>query len=115
MCYNLGRCPKGGVLMPRKSNASAITKTDISAMKKSIKSHLGEQVTLVSFNGSRETKQAGIISGVFETFFNVKSNNRISTSYNHVDLISNHVKIVFGTDKNKTKSKKKNVSGVSNN
>ncbi len=33
--------------------------------------------------------------------------------YKHVDLISNHVKIVFGTDKNKTKSNKKDVSGVS--
>lgn len=104
-----------GSFMPRKSNASVITKSDIFAVKKSMKSHLGEQVTLVSFSGSRETKQDGKISGVFDNFFTVVSNNKRITSYNHVDLVSNHVKIVFGADKNKTKNKKKNVSDVSNN
>ncbi len=99
--------------MSRRLNSPIITKSDVSAVKNRMKSHLGEQVTLVSFSGSREIEQSCKINGVFDNFFTVVSDNKRVTSYKHVDLISNHVKIVFGTDKNKTKSNKKDVSGVS--
>ncbi len=101
--------------MPRRSNSPIITKLDVFAVKNKMKSHLGEQVTLVSFSGSRETEQAGKISGVFDNFFTVVSDNKRITSYKHVDLISNQVKIVFGASKNKAKSNKKDISDVSNN
>lgn len=101
--------------MPRRSSSSNITRSDIFAMKKSIESHRGERVTLVSFSGSREMEQSCKINGVFDNFFTVVSDNKRVTSYKHVDLISNQIKIVFGAGKNKTKAKKKDVSDVSNN
>ena len=100
--------------MPRRSSASVITRSDIFAVKKNMKSHLGERVTLVSFSGSRETEQTCKISGVFDRVFTVELDNKRTMAYNHVDLISNQVKIVFGAGRNKTKSNKKDVSVASN-
>ena len=81
--------------MPRRSSVSVITRSDIFAMKKSMKSHVGEQVILVSVNGSHETEQTCRISGVFDRVFTVKFDNKRTMSYNHVDLILNHIKIIF--------------------
>ena len=102
--------------MPRRSDLSIITRSDILAVKKNMKSHIGEQVILVSVNGSHETEQTCRISGVFDRVFTVESDNKRTMSYNHVDLISNHIKIVFGkrvTDVDKNKNDSGNVFNYS--
>ena len=103
--------------MPRRSDLSIITRSDILAVKKNMKSHIGEQVTLISVNGSNETEKTCKISGVFDRVFTVESDNKRTMSYNHVDLILNHIKIIFGkrvTDADKNKNGLKNVLIITN-
>ena len=103
--------------MPRRSDLSIITRSDILAVKKNMKSHIGEQVTLISVNGSNETEKTCKISGVFDRVFTVESDNKRTMSYNHVDLILNHIKIIFGkrvTDVDKNKNGLKNVLIITN-
>ena len=107
---------KVGVML-RRPNMPIIKRSDIFAVKENMKSHVGEQVTLVSVNGNHKTEQTCKISGVFDRVFTVKFDNKRTMSYNHIDLILNHIKIIFGkciTNADKNKNDKKNISIAAN-
>lgn len=93
--------------MPKKG--SILTPSDISGTIKNMQAHVGQHVVVTSGRGSHEVSQSGTLTAVFKSHFTVSlANNKTVTSYNHIDVLTNSVKVAFGDPKETVSGVKKN-------
>ncbi len=74
--------------------------TTISAIKKTIESHLGDNVTLTSNGGRKKILvNDGVIDSVYHSIFVIKLNNdnKRKVTYSYSDVLTNTVQLAFQT------------------
>ena len=72
--------------------------TTISAIKKDIENHIGDNVTLTSNGGRKKILvNDGVIDSVYHNIFVIKLNNdnKRKVTYSYSDVLTNTVQLVF--------------------